>query len=59
MDVNQIYCGNYFIIYVSQMMLSVHLKLIQSVCQFYINKTERKKKLFEVGIWPLCIYKFL
>ena len=38
-----IYCGNHFIIYVSQVIMLHTLNLHSAICQLYLNKTERKK----------------
>ena len=42
MDVQQIYYGNHFMMYVSQIIMLY--TLYSSVCQLYLNKTGRKKK---------------
>lgn len=36
-------CGNYFRIYVSQIIMLYSLNTYSAVCPFYLNKTEEKK----------------
>ena len=44
MDVHQPYCGNHFMIYVSQIIKLYTLNSYTAVCQLYLNKAGRKKK---------------
>lgn len=46
MDVNKIYCGNHFAIYVSQIMMLHALNLYSAICQLYLNKTMGKMEPF-------------
>ena len=42
MDVHQIYCGNHFMMCVSQIIILYILNLYSVICQLYLNKTGRK-----------------
>ena len=44
MNVHWIYCGNYFLMYVSQMIMLFTLTLYSAICQLYLNKTGKKEK---------------
>ena len=45
MDVHYIYCGNYFMMYVSQIIMWHTLNLYSVVCQLFLNETGRKKRI--------------
>ena len=44
MNVNSVYCGNHFTIYVTQIIMLHTLNLHSAVCQLYLSKTEGKKE---------------
>ena len=44
MDAHQTYCGNNFMMYVSQIIMLCNLSLYSAVCQLYLNKTGRKSE---------------
>ena len=41
MDVNENYCGDHFIEYVSQIFMLYTLDLYTVICQSYLNKSEK------------------
>ena len=43
-NVHCTYCGNHFMVYVSQIIMLYTLNLYSAECQLYLNKTRRKKK---------------
>ena len=49
-DVNLTYCGNYFTIYVSQIIMLYSLNLYSAVCQLYPSKTG-KKFPYQLGLY--------
>lgn len=44
MDVSWNCCGDHFTIYVNQTIVPYTLNLYSDVCQFFIKKTEKKKR---------------
>lgn len=50
MDVHPTYCGNNFMMYVSQIIM---LHNLNAICQLYLNKTERKKVILMLPIESL------
>ena len=44
MDVDQSYCDNNFMIYVSQIILLFVLNFYSAACQLHLNRTGRRKK---------------
>ena len=39
------YCANYFMMYVSQIIMLYTLNFYSAICQLYLNKSGTKKKL--------------
>ena len=57
-DVHWTYCGNHFLMYLSQIIMLYIINLYSAVCQWYLNKTRRKKVKINVKkilISHLCI----
>ena len=54
MNVHWIYCGNPLMMHVSQIILSYTWNLYSTVCQLYLNETERKRAIHGFMIvWEL------
>ena len=43
MDVHQTYCNNHFVMNIHQILTLYILNFYTTVCQSYLNKTERKE----------------
>ena len=56
MDVHETYCGNNFMMYVSQSIMLCTLNLYSAVCQLYLNKTGRKKGILKNYIFSCYFY---
>jgi len=58
-DVPQTYCGNHFIVCVSQVIVLYTLNLPSAISQLYCNRTGRRKKkrnsLARLGCILLCV----
>ena len=44
MDASQTNCGNYFMMYITQIILLYTLNLYKGICQLYLNKTGQKNR---------------
>ena len=54
--VHSTYCGNHFMMYVSQIVMLYTLNLHSAVYQLYLNTTERKIKRWLCMVWILTSF---
>ena len=48
-EVMDVHCGDHFMMYVSQIMILYTLNLYSAICQLYLNKTGRRRKILVMG----------
>ena len=54
-DVHQTYCGNHFMMYVSQIIMLYTLNLHSAACQLNLNKTRRKGSIDKLKKQLKCL----